>query len=131
MAVTDTRGRIVLHRCFTPETVDKPTQNVLHWHTTEPSALTFMGDGYYLISGGDEHVLVYWQLETGHSQFLPRLGGAISSVTISPNHKYFAVSLRDNSIRLINAISQRVEQVIQGLQYGKSKRAIDVRSTGE
>ncbi|KAI8388924.1 WD40-repeat-containing domain protein [Radiomyces spectabilis] len=126
LAVGDSLGRITLFFCFTPDTAKYPITTILHWHSTAVGALTFMGDGAYLMSGGEEAVLVLWQLETTHKQFLPRMGGAIQSISISPDHKYYCLALGDNSIRLVNSISQQIEQVIQGVQY----RALDEASKG-
>lgn len=39
------------------------------------TALRFNSDGAYLTSGGEEGVLVVWQVETRQTRFLPRLGG--------------------------------------------------------
>lgn len=52
--------------------------------------------GSYLLSGGEEAVLVLWQHHTHHKQFLPRLGGPIVHLTASPDDKLFAVSHKDN-----------------------------------
>lgn len=94
-------------------------KSILHWHHLPVRCLSYMADGSYLLSGGEETVLVIWQLDTGHKQFLPHLGEKIAFISISPNHRFYCISLDDNSIRFVNTISQNVEQVIQGLQYGK------------
>ena len=39
----------------------------------------------YMLSGGEEGVLVLTQLETQRMQFLPRLGGSITSIAVAPN----------------------------------------------
>ncbi|KAI8137418.1 WD40-repeat-containing domain protein [Fennellomyces sp. T-0311] len=117
LAVGNVVGEILL--CyFSPDDLANPKISSNHWHSSEVRALQFMADGIYAISGGSECVLVFWQLETGYKQFMPRLGGEINSISISPDHKYYCVGLDDNSIRLINAITQKIDQVIQGLQYG-------------
>ncbi|OAD67237.1 hypothetical protein PHYBLDRAFT_85784 [Phycomyces blakesleeanus NRRL 1555(-)] len=121
IAIGHQSGRITLQYCLVPGTEHKPLLSVLHWHHLPVKALRFMGDGTYLMSGGEEAVLVIWQLETDLKQFLPRLGGSITSINISPNHKYYSVGLADNSIRLINSISQNIEQAIQGLQYAQTE----------
>ncbi|KAI7860103.1 WD40-repeat-containing domain protein [Circinella umbellata] len=117
LAVGNDAGELIV--CyFTPDNLAKPRLSNNQWHHTEIRALHFMADGIYVLTGGDEAVLVFWQLETGFKQFLPRLGGEINSISVSPDHKYYCVGLADNSIRLINSITQKVDQVIQGLQYG-------------
>jgi NET1-associated nuclear protein 1 (U3 small nucleolar RNA-associated protein 17) len=44
------------------------------------SSLSLSVDGRYLYSGGEEGVLVVWQLGSGHKDFVPRLGAAIAHV---------------------------------------------------
>lgn len=120
LAIGDEAGKITLYYCFTPETEKTPVTALMHWHHRPLNTLSFTADGVYLLSGGEEPVLVMWQLETGHKQFLPRVGGEIKSITISPNQSLYALSEADNSIRIINAVSQQIVRIIQGLQYGKS-----------
>lgn len=118
LAVGDESGKITQYYCFSAETIENPVTALLHWHHRPVNTLTFTADGVYLLSGGEEPVLVLWQLETGHRQYLPRVGGEIKSITISPNQSLYALSQADNSIRIINAVSQQIVRIIQGLQYG-------------
>ncbi|KAI5955182.1 NAN1 [Candida jiufengensis] len=71
------------------------TQRVLKWHIEQINALQFSSDNNYLISGGSEKVLVFWQLETEKKQFLPRLNGVIDKINID-NYKndYIQLLLR-------------------------------------
>jgi NET1-associated nuclear protein 1 (U3 small nucleolar RNA-associated protein 17) len=124
LAIGDEAGKITLYYCFTPETEKTPVTALMHWHHRPLNTLSFTADGVYLLSGGEEPVLVMWQLETGHKQFLPRVGGEIKSITISPNQSLYALSEADNSIRIINAVSQSIVRIIQGLQYGKSPYSV-------
>ncbi|KAG2174669.1 hypothetical protein INT44_006933 [Umbelopsis vinacea] len=119
LAIGDEAGKITLYYCFTPETEKTPVTALMHWHHRPLNTLSFTADGVYLLSGGEEPVLVMWQLETGHKQFLPRVGGEIKSITISPNQSLYALSEADNSIRIINAVSQQIVRIIQGLQYAQ------------
>ena len=52
--------------------------------------------GTYLLSGGEESVLVLWQLDTHTRQFRPRLGSPIVRVACSPGDSYFCISLQSN-----------------------------------
>ena len=52
--------------------------------------------GTYLLSGGEEAVLVLWQLDKDVKNFLPRLGSPIAKLTCSPNDSLFGVSLQNN-----------------------------------
>lgn len=58
--------------------------------------------GTYLLSGGEEGVLVLWQHKTNHKHFRPRLGAAISRVSCSPGDAYFAVTLQNNGKAIID-----------------------------
>ncbi|KAI8329623.1 WD40-repeat-containing domain protein [Chlamydoabsidia padenii] len=115
IAVGQRTGRITFYHYGTENTRGPVTESH-HWHSTPVRALKFMDDGNYLLSGGGESVLVVWQLGTGFRRYFPRIGGEISFINITPDYKHFCVSLGDNSIRLINGVTQTVEQVIQGVQ---------------
>ena len=52
--------------------------------------------GAYLYSGGEESVLVFWQVDTNHKQFKPRLGAPISRICNSEEDTVIAVSHTDN-----------------------------------
>ncbi|KAG0175655.1 WD repeat-containing protein 75 [Apophysomyces sp. BC1015] len=130
VAVGDISGRITLYYCFTEETIDRPVTSGLHWHHHPVRTLKFLADGAYLLSGGEEAVLVIWQLETLHKQYLPRMGGPLTSINVSPDHKYYCLGLADNSIRVVNSISQTIHQVIQGLQYAQVATDLNKLTTG-
>jgi WD40 repeat protein len=59
---------------------DQLVTSSIHWHAHPVNSLVFTNDGSYILSGGQEGVLVTWQLATGHKQFLPRFGAHISSI---------------------------------------------------
>ncbi|CCG23745.1 Nan1 U3 snoRNP protein [Candida orthopsilosis Co 90-125] len=71
---------------------DKTQQRVFKWHIDQVNALQFSHDNNYLLSGGVEKVLVFWQLETEKKQFLPRLNGVIDKINID-NYKNDYVEL--------------------------------------
>jgi hypothetical protein len=56
--------------------------------------------GAYLYSGGEESVLVFWQLDTNHKQFKPRLGAPIAHVCNSQDDTVIAVCHTDNGTNL-------------------------------
>jgi NET1-associated nuclear protein 1 (U3 small nucleolar RNA-associated protein 17) len=87
----------------------------MHWHAHGVSALTYTRDGTYLLSGGEEGVLVIWQLQTRHPQFLPRLGAGITSISTSPCEKLYAVQTEDNSVKVIGAADLATKWSIDGL----------------
>ena len=55
----------------------------LHWHAHAVSSLAFTSNGAYLLSGGEEAVLVIWQLQTGKKEFVPRLGSPIETIAVA------------------------------------------------
>lgn len=57
----------------------------LKWHIGRVCALRFTEDDKYLLSGGEERVLVSWQLDTGNMHFLPRLNGTVEKIDIDLN----------------------------------------------
>eukprot|EP01116_Phalansterium_solitarium_P023920 TRINITY_DN8595_c0_g1_i1.p1 TRINITY_DN8595_c0_g1~~TRINITY_DN8595_c0_g1_i1.p1 ORF type:complete len:1176 (+),score=463.09 TRINITY_DN8595_c0_g1_i1:143-3670(+) len=92
----------------------KVTTKVMHWHANAITCLNFTNDAAYLLSGGQEAVLVVWQLETGAKQFLPRLGAGIVGVTPSPDSSVYAVSTLDNTVKLISTLSFKQQTTVRG-----------------
>ena len=101
--------------------------------------------GTYLLSGGEEAVLVIWQMKTGNKvsphftlflfhlsflngmlaclcphpqQFLPRLATAITEITVSPDQSMYALCHRDGSVRIVSASTLKTLQVTNSLKYG-------------
>ena len=54
--------------------------------------------GTHLLSGGEEGVMVVWQVTTHRSYFRPRLGSQITRVASGPKDQSFAISLQNNSV---------------------------------
>ncbi|CCH43837.1 putative WD repeat-containing protein [Wickerhamomyces ciferrii] len=69
------------------------TTRILKWHIDQVLSLSFHSDSNYLISGGLERVLVFWQLDTEKQQFLPRLNGDIISINSSFD-EYISLTLK-------------------------------------
>ncbi|KAF9152489.1 WD repeat-containing protein 75, partial [Actinomortierella ambigua] len=116
IATGDERGRITLWYCF-GKNADRPITTVMHWHAHKVASLTFTSDGSYLLSGGEESVLVIWQLATGFKQFLPRLGSEIKHITVSPDQSLYAIGHQDNSVNVIRSMDLKIKTVIQGLKF--------------
>lgn len=72
--------------------------------------------GNYIISGGQETVLVIWQLETGQKQDLPHLGSPIESIVVSPIGSSYSVRLADNSSMILSTSELRPTFSIAGIQ---------------
>lgn len=95
----------------------------LKWHIDSVLSLTFNHDGSYLISGGWEKVLNFWQLSTNQQQFLPRLNGiVIDSQVLDSQGKYYSITLQltennsnnDYQILLLNSIDLTSKISIMG-----------------
>ena len=122
LATGDSTGRIHLwHNCVPGDAGkgkgDEPVLTTLHWHAHAVACLSFTGDGVYLLSGGEEAVMVIWQLETGHKQFIPRLLAPLRHIAVSPDNLTYALLHADNAVRLVSAVSSRITRSIQGLQH--------------
>lgn len=116
LATGDQKGQIVLWHRF--DDADSLVTSSLHWHAHEVSSLAFTDDGAYMLSGGEEAVLVFWQLATGHRHYLPRLGNKIQHIAISPCGSFYLLSCADNTVRIINAVTSKVTQQVRGLAHG-------------
>ena len=98
----------------------------LHWHAFGVRCLAFSPDGAYLLSGGEEAVLVSWQLNSGERDFLPRMGSALCGIAIGGRGgSTYAVSLVRNVVLAIDAGARKVRWKIHGLELAKSARSID------
>eukprot|EP00117_Sycon_ciliatum_P020176 scpid46314/ scgid18051/ WD repeat-containing protein 75 len=88
-----------------------------HWHSHAVMDLAFTHDGSYLLSGGEESVLVAWRLEDAGStkKFLPRLGAPLKHITSSPSDDLRAISHADNVIRMVSGNTCSPMYAIGGL----------------
>ncbi|KAJ2993578.1 WD repeat-containing protein 75 [Globomyces sp. JEL0801] len=100
-----------------PETRQQTSQEY-HWHAQEFKALQYTCDGSYLLSGGKEATLVIWQMDTGHKQFLPRLSGEISFISISPDEMQYTLLHKDGCISFVDAVTLKVSTNVSGLKAG-------------
>jgi NET1-associated nuclear protein 1 (U3 small nucleolar RNA-associated protein 17) len=101
-----------------------PSTSVLHWHAHAVSSLAFTPNGAYLLSGGQEAVLVLWQLHTGHQEYVPRLGAPIATLSVldgtsDSGEQQVAARLRDGSVVFIGSQKLRIAKTISGLKAGE------------
>lgn len=97
-------------------------ERLLKWHIDAVLSLCFTQDGSYLLSGGWEKVLSFWQLSTNMQQFLPRLNGVIIGCESVADDKYYSLALQmtenttnsDFQMLLLNAADLRSKVVING-----------------
>ncbi|KAK5083332.1 NET1-associated nuclear protein 1 [Exophiala xenobiotica] len=95
----------------------------LHWHRAAPRTVKFSPDSNYLISGGDETVLVIWQLDTNQKQVLPHLTTPILNATISHQGSAYALRLADNSVMVLSTSDLQPFANISSLAFDASSRA--------
>ncbi|KAJ2760832.1 NET1-associated nuclear protein 1, partial [Coemansia nantahalensis] len=137
LAVGDWRGRIMFWYCVDDE-LDQGTEDrsVIrrphHWHAHRVNAVAFAEGGTTMLSGGEEGVLVLWNLATESRDYLPRLGSDIIGIAISPDQMYYAVTLRDNTIRVFSAMNKALVSSLQGLKFAQRGAALGrgARRTG-
>ncbi|XP_061648700.1 WD repeat-containing protein 75 [Phyllopteryx taeniolatus] len=111
-------GKIRLWRNFNH--MKEYTYSTLHWHHNAVSSLCFTPEGTNLLSGGVESVLVQWKYgQESQRDFLPRLGAAITHITVSPDGSLFCTSHANNKITIIHSCV-KVSAIIQGLVKGES-----------
>ncbi|KNA25055.1 hypothetical protein SOVF_009790 [Spinacia oleracea] len=87
-----------------------------HWHSSEVKFLAFSTDGANLYSGGNEGVLVQWQLDTGKRKFLPRIGSPLLYFVHSPDPTLSAMSCADNQIHFLKMPSFEILKPIAGIK---------------
>jgi NET1-associated nuclear protein 1 (U3 small nucleolar RNA-associated protein 17) len=95
LAAGDASGRILIWRDLLPlvpvearsgahagkqQLETQPPLTTLHWHPSALGCLAFSPDTVYLLSGGQEGVLVMWQLEHSKPTFLPRCASAMRAM---------------------------------------------------
>lgn len=95
----------------------------LHWHRAAPRTVKFSPDSNYLVSGGDETVLVIWQLDTNQKQVLPHLTTAILNATISHQGSAYALRLADNSVMVLSTSDLQPFANISSLAFDASSQA--------
>ncbi|KAL2081378.1 hypothetical protein ACEWY4_023231 [Coilia grayii] len=112
-------GKIRLWRNFNHR--KEYTYTTLHWHHNVVNSLCFTPEGTNLLSGGVESVLLQWQYGDSKKAMLPRLGGAITHISVSPDGTLYSTCHSDNKITLIQS-SIKVCGIIQGLVKGDGVR---------
>lgn len=127
-ATGDGKGNIRLWYCLNDQVnvkavgVEKKTQtSSFHWHAHPVSSLAFTSNGAYLLSGGEEAVLVMWQLETGKKEFVPRVGAPISTVSLSKagNEEEYLLGLVDGTYLFISASSLKISRSYSRIRLGE------------
>ncbi|KAJ5951775.1 uncharacterized protein N7479_010188 [Penicillium vulpinum] len=107
----------VLNTLFGKDLSDKRSSpRKLHWHRGSVNTVRWSKDGNYIISGGQESVMVLWQLDTGRKQFLPHLSSPICNIVVSTRGSSYVVKLADNSVMILSTRELQPLTTITGLQ---------------
>jgi len=122
----DSKGNVKLWYCLndakasTVSGVEKRAQTTaFHWHAHAVSSISFTPNGAYLLSGGEESVLVIWQLHTGKKEFVPRVGAPISSISIRPpgeKEEEYLLALSDATYSFVGSGSLKVSRAFSRLK---------------
>jgi NET1-associated nuclear protein 1 (U3 small nucleolar RNA-associated protein 17) len=128
-ATGDEKGNIRLWYCLhetiaapKPEVEKRAPTSTFHWHAHAVSALTFTLNGAYLLSGGEESVLVIWQIHSGKREFVPRVGAPIDSVAVSrtkTGEEGYLLGLADASFTFISSMTLKISRSYSGIKLGK------------
>lgn len=96
---------------------EEPPVTTVHWHAHAVGCLLFSLDGIYLLSGGQEAVLVMWEAASGRRAYLPRLGAPLAGIACCEGDiARYAIRQADNTVRIINSASMTVEASVHGLR---------------
>ena len=131
-ATGDSKGLIRLWYCLTDGSLseasglEKRAQTTsFHWHAHAVSSLVFTPNGAYLLSGGEEAVLVIWQLHTNKKEFVPRVGAPILTIAISPageKEEEYLLGLSDSTYTFISSGSLKISRAFSQLKLGMVER---------
>lgn len=126
-ATGDANGVVRLWYCLDPKLVkvvgvEKKSQtSTLHWHAHAVSSVAFTTNGAYLLSGGEESVLVIWQLHSGKREFVPRVGSPIKTIVVSPLRaaaEEYLLGLADASYAFVSSATLKLSRVFARIRLG-------------
>lgn len=127
-ATGDDKGVIRLWYCLNDNLavnthgVEKRTQTrPFHWHAHAVSSISFTPNGAYLLSGGEESVLVVWQLHTGKKEFVPRLGAPINTVSVLSSRnteEEYLIGLADATYTFVSSATLKVTRSYSRIKIG-------------
>lgn len=126
-ATGDDKGNIRLWYCLNEQIaaasvgVEKRAQTTtLHWHAHAVASVTFTPNGAYLLSGGEESVLVIWQLHTGKKEFVPRIGAPINTIAVvaGGQSEEYLLGLADATFTFVSAATLRISRSYTRIKLG-------------
>lgn len=69
-----------------------------------------------MISGGSEHTLAIWQVDTSKMSFLPHLPGVVANIAVSDSGSSYVVHLDDNSVMVLSTAEMEPTAYVSGIQ---------------
>jgi NET1-associated nuclear protein 1 (U3 small nucleolar RNA-associated protein 17) len=126
-ATGDDKGNIRLWYCLNEQGasnvvgVEKRAQTTtLHWHAHAVASVAFTSNGAYLLSGGEESVLVIWQLHTGKKEFVPRVGASISTIAVARGgqSEEYLLGLADATFTFVSAATLKISRSYSRIKLG-------------
>ncbi|KIW81353.1 hypothetical protein Z517_04378 [Fonsecaea pedrosoi CBS 271.37] len=94
----------------------------LHWHRTAVNTVKWSRDRNYIVSGGNETVLVIWQLDSNQRQYLPHLSTPILNLSVSAAGSSYALRLGDNSVMILSTADLLPSTNVCGLALGLTQK---------
>lgn len=130
-AAGDVTGRVLIWHGLR-EQLDNPSEastgvkgispsvacTTLHWHASAVGTLLFSIDGAHLYSGGQEGVLVQWDLQSNERSFLPRIGAPVKWLAFDGSTSLLA-GLQDNTVRQLSFHNKTQRSVASGIRPPK------------
>ncbi|TDH74067.1 hypothetical protein CCR75_005929 [Bremia lactucae] len=107
-AIGNQRGEIVTWTLVS-------TRATMHWHAHTVQCLAYGHKGQSLVSGGEECVLVSWDIESGRRTYVPRLSSSIHTILIGPDTSNYVVELADHTLFQYNTVTRVQTWYVQGL----------------
>merc|ERR1719247_3421574 len=131
-------GVITWWNVLRPEfwTKGRKATSMRHWHAHAVSAMLVTPEGAQLVSGGEEAVLVLWDLNSAdEKQTIPRWGASIENLAMSADAATIALVLLDNSIRFFDTRGGRkgktLQEILPGLLHQTPSGHVCVPSTAQ
>lgn len=136
-ATGDRVGKIRVWRCLDegflrqsrePDFEKRAPTSVMHWHAHAVTSLAFTPNGAYLVSGGEEAVLVLWQLSTGAREYVPRLGSPINSIAVADGlqgrEQEYALGMADGSLLFIATTNLKTTRTFARVKIDSSRHLL-------
>ncbi|GMF36533.1 unnamed protein product [Phytophthora fragariaefolia] len=122
-AVGDGHGQIHRYHQLQTSDGDKTSAAKMHWHSHAVHCIQYSSDGQFLLSGGEECVLVSWHLESGRRAYLPRLPAAVEAIAPRRDAAVYVVALADSVLFQYNSVTREQEWEARGLDRASGSAA--------